>query len=927
LEISCPGCQRNIPYEDEPPKFCHQCGHSLSDPTNHSTQNDADVTIAPSVPAALPDESTLGDLFGPYRLVRWLGAGGMGVVWEAVDTATGRRVALKRLSRAVAADENQVQRFLREGQLAAQISNPKVTFIYTAGEYDGQPYIAMELMPGETLADRVKKCGSLPVAQAVDGMLDVIEGLEAAHKLGLIHRDVKPSNCFMDADESVKIGDFGLSKSLVTTEANLTQTGTFLGTPSYAAPEQIRAGELDERTDIYAVGATLFNLLTGRTPFEGDAMSVTAQIITDDAPAVRELNAKVPQDLSQVIAKCLEKDPAKRFSDLGQLKAALLPFGSGRQSLATVGRRMAGYMIDMVMLQLISVVSLGSIGAIIGMQSAIARQTTDDIQRQIAPISFWGGTIVWGVIILYFGVAEGCFGRSIGKRLMGLRVVDGEGQRPGILRGLLRAFILPGYLGFGPAYMAFLKPAIGATSQVLIGLQSTLVNLVPLGICASTMRVRNQFRGLHGFISGTRVTRLETGEKQLPVPVVMPKNQPIEPRTFGSFETNQVMGKSAGGEVLLGRDVPLNRNVWIVVSDNEAAPSLARINLTRMARQRWLEGGQLPRQRRWDAFEAIEGVPIQTFVGIDQQADWQDYRQIMLDVAIELREALDDQTLPPKLSLPQVWIHRNGHAKLLDRELVNLVPQDQPSPDAEANHEVSRDAEAFGLLKELGSLLSRTHVFPMSAQHFLAALADRESSRDSIEWAIKQLESLKKDMGSLAWDSRMGILGVTIGTEFPLYNLIASFAFLSCFYQLPIPNQWKLVVGLAISLIVPGILGYLFAGGPIFRFMGIRVCDRKGRPARKLTCFFRSVLSWWPLLGVTGAFLTLMIVGEISMNGGRTEPGSYAEYIKDNDLYVLGTLFLTFIFPLLIAAGALFGLWKPKRGLVDRLLGTQLMPE
>jgi len=153
----------------------------------------------------------------------------------------------------------------------------------------------MELMPGRTLSDIIDEEGALPVPRAVDLILDVIDGLDAAHAAGVIHRDVKPSNCFLDRDGRVKVGDFGLSKSLVS-DAHLTRTGAFMGTPLFAAPEQVRSGTVDERTDIYSVGATLFYLIAHRGPFTGDATAVIAQIASDPAPSIRSLCPAVPKD-------------------------------------------------------------------------------------------------------------------------------------------------------------------------------------------------------------------------------------------------------------------------------------------------------------------------------------------------------------------------------------------------------------------------------------------------------------------------------------------------------------------------------------------------------------------------------------------------------------------------------------------------------
>jgi serine/threonine protein kinase len=201
----------------------------------------------------------------------------MGTVYEAEQLATGRRVALKMLEQQLDSSELR-QRFLREGRLAASVNHPNSLYVFGSEEIESAPVITMEIAGSGTLNDKLKKRGPFPVRSAVDAILDVISGLEAAFASGVLHRDVKPSNCFVSPDGSVKVGDFGLSVStLATGDSWATATGVILGTPAFAPPEQLRGDELDVRADIYSVGATLFTLLTGRAPFEGkNAVQVVA---------------------------------------------------------------------------------------------------------------------------------------------------------------------------------------------------------------------------------------------------------------------------------------------------------------------------------------------------------------------------------------------------------------------------------------------------------------------------------------------------------------------------------------------------------------------------------------------------------------------------------------------------------------------------
>ena len=242
MEFRCPECEHMTSYVTAPPKFCPECGTPNRMPKQPSSPPE-DVTIAPSKtkPAisAQREPAKANSRIASYRLVRPLGSGGMGVVWEAIEDTTERRVALKTIHSHSLADSETIQRFVREAKLAAKISHANVTFIYGAGEHEGKHFIAMELMPGDTLADKVAAEGPMQIADGVDAILDVIDGLISAHRLGLIHRDVKPSNCFVAEDGTVKVGDFGLSKSTAQTDLALTQDATFLGTPSYSPPEQI----------------------------------------------------------------------------------------------------------------------------------------------------------------------------------------------------------------------------------------------------------------------------------------------------------------------------------------------------------------------------------------------------------------------------------------------------------------------------------------------------------------------------------------------------------------------------------------------------------------------------------------------------------------------------------------------------------------
>ncbi len=982
-EISCPSCEQVIKYSGAPPRFCQNCGEGLgstpsqaSAPSAHVDadvtmvpQTDAtdlgDVTIAPTGPVIKPDVPCgEGDIVGPYQLIRWLGAGGMGTVWEAIETKTGRRVALKRLSKTMANDDTYVMRFVREAQTAAQISHPKVTFVYGAGETDGQPYIAMELMPGRTLEDQVKEEGPLSVARATDNTIDVVEGLAAAHQLGMIHRDVKPSNCFLDTDETVKVGDFGLTKSYLNNDVSLTQTGTFMGTPSYAAPEQIRGGALDERADIYSVGATLFYTLTGRTPFKGDAMSVTAQIITDPAPSVRDFQENIPKGLDAVVNKCLAKEPAKRYQTLEELRLALVPYASKQNSIVAIGRRLAAFMVDMSLIYIVHTAIVLSYAIISSVYAQMIQQVAlmdylKQMMESMPRFSVYANLTLLVGSILYFAIFEGFFGRTLGKRLMGFRVIDHEGQSPGFLKSLVRATALPGCFGICFVYFLWATTNFGPALTPAANMGSLLVNtsiysLIVLA-CLSTMRAANGLRGAHGLMSGTKVIQPFVGQMRIKVPVVQPVKSDFRLMQFGPYESRQLMGESALGQVFLGHDEPLKRDVWVLQRESGSEPKLERINLSRITRQRWLEGGFLKDGQRWDAFEAVDGVPIQVLAGIKNMADWTQYRQLMLEIVDEVREALEDGTLPAALALPQIWMDKKGHARLLDKQLVHAVDDHfdhgiSPMP----NTSVEPVEQAVTLVKRLGILIQRTTILPESAQEFLSELDKRPANTSTLAWASNRLNSLSAKLPSMTWDNRIGILAASLGVELVIFVILTGLIFLFCFYIAPVSTNLKLIIGVGLSLVIPIFFGYRFRGGPVFHFMGVQVCDLLGKPSSKLICGIRNAISWFPIICSVGFLYTSLLLSEFyfqnneptkldgaanielfqagASGGEKIVPqvdvdASLADDLMHEPNVLFALLIVMVICTLMAVFGLLISIVSPKRGMVDLLLRTQLMPK
>jgi serine/threonine protein kinase len=271
-----------------------------------------------------------------YRRVRLLGRGGMATVELAHDTELDRPVAIKRLADNLAANEEYKRRFLREARLAARLSNPNIVAVYDAGAENGVPFIVMEYVEGETLGDLLQRRGRLDPAEAVALALQACSGLETAHQAGLVHRDIKPQNLLIAPEGTLKIADFGIARSLDGTQ--LTQAGTVLGTAGYLAPEQAAGEPVTAVADIYALGAVLYELLTGRPPYEADSLAELFVKQTEGSiTPLRELAPAAPARLEDAVMRALARVPEYRYESAAALAAELAATGTG----GTVERSLA----------------------------------------------------------------------------------------------------------------------------------------------------------------------------------------------------------------------------------------------------------------------------------------------------------------------------------------------------------------------------------------------------------------------------------------------------------------------------------------------------------------------------------------------------------------------------------------------------------
>jgi uncharacterized RDD family membrane protein YckC len=625
------------------------------------------------------------EVVGGYRLLRRLGGGGMGSVYEAEDLRSGKKVALKLVLPEYADSPAAVERFRQEGRLASSLAHPRCVFVLAADEDAGRPYIVMELMPGHTLEDLVRDKGPLPVEEAITRILDVIDGLREAHRQGLIHRDVKPSNCFLEADGRVKVGDFGLARSQES-QSRLTRTGTFLGTPLFAAPEQIKMETVDAQADVYSVAATLYFLLCGRAPFEsGDTLATLARIVSDDPPPLRSVRPELSGALERVVMRGLQRERARRWHDLDEFRAALLPFVPQRTALGGLGFRALAYLVDSVVLKIGQLPLVFALFWLVG---------GDDFS-QILDLRLMSGLSLLGsvVSVFYFTLGEGLWGSTLGKQVFRLRVWAKGSDVPGLPRALLRAGIFQVLM-----HLSSLPPLVGILLgwEVKLGsfeptavMQANLLNVLNVGMVViafllllSTARSRNGYRCLHDVLSGTRVVRLPEPEKcRFLAPVGEMAIHPAEsaPGRLGAYTVRGALRWGNDGGVLLGEDTSLGRRVLLWLRPLSEGPlSPARREVARPGRLRWLAGGT-DGAWHWDAFLVSPASPLKGLIAAGGPLPWSDVRVLLEQLTDELVAGNEAGTLPRDLSLTRVWVQNSGQVVLLDMALE--VEADRTSQD------------------------------------------------------------------------------------------------------------------------------------------------------------------------------------------------------------------------------------------------------
>lgn len=801
-----------------------------------------------------------------FELLAELGRGGMGIVYRARELSTNRVVALKVLPWSMHDKETAFDRFHREAVLAASISDPRCVFVYGAHTFEGSPAIAMELVEGQTLEQVIAKGKPIAIDQAVRWTIELLEGLEAAHRANVLHRDVKPSNCFLDSRGHVKIGDFGLSRS-IESQVHLTEPGQFIGSPLYAPPEQIRGREVDERSDLYSAAATLYFLLAGRPGWEGtNVQEVFARILSEPPDDLLKLRPDVPRALVRIIQRAMSKDPQNRQASVQALREELHPFAESAPAAHPV-RRFAAYLVDAV------VVSLPA-GLILGWVTSSMGFKPDE------PTALWTSFLISQVLyLLYYPLLEGLWGCSVGKWALGLRVVCVDSGTPALPPAILRTFVY--LLPYWPPIL-LLGPGHAWTVAA-----NTLLPLLLL----ITGRKRNGWRCLHELASGTRTT-----QKTLPFPrfssQLVPVNRPT--RSIGEHQgilglhrLESLVADTDCGQLYTAEDAMLSRQVWILASK---APLQLEHGSTSGAHLHWLASFE-EAGHHCQVLESPGGDTLLRWHAAQNEIPWETTLRLLL----ELSRALATSTGSHRIG--QVWMDRNARIKLLEFSI----------EEGEAHRMEPMELLGFVARLLIGERRELPRDMPGNGDRVLRRILGMEHGYSQLSLLISDLEMLTRTPFEVSRRQRIfqvtsTLLGMVVLALVHFVAFAAVYASSGLDFQGAIghPDMARM---LSLSVLACAglfsIISMFTRGGVLFRIFGLMIRDLRGRPAGAWLCGLRTFIGFIPVTVSAGIlFLDL---------------GADARWVLVVTLLTIGTLIASTI------------VW-PRAGLVDRLLGTRIVP-
>jgi len=678
---------------------------------------------------------------------------------------------------------------------------------------------------------------------------------------------------------------------------------------TFSPLEQLRNEPLDFRADVYSVTATLFFLLTGRAPFEGESwVTSVAKAASEPAPDLRRLRPDAPGSLARLVRRGLHADRGRRFQSLDELRLALTREVPARLTSATLGLRVGAWLID---------------EAVLGFRFLVP---WDEVLG-VGTLANIGGFIAWTAIsVTYFALSEGYGGASLGKRILRLRVFRGDGlELAGVKRAAWRALLMA--MAFAVPRLA-ITPLPATAPRDLIQAFGTMVGLLAL---AWPMRPTSGFRGLHEWASGTRVVQLPWPEPPLTFPSLRPVRESLArpenvPDHVGPYRIRGLVSRHEGRVFLDATEDALGRHVLISLDANEAPLTAARRELARPARLRWLTAGE-GLGGKWDAFLAPAGSPIEHLVSPREPLPWAKVRPVLEQLAGELLDAQRDGSLPPELTLDQVRVQEDGRVQLIDWPL-------SASP---------RIATPLQLVQRVAALLLEGRVprdgelpralrapVPGHAVPILDRLTGVRDPGPSLEAFVADLDATRNAPRAVGTAQKIGYLAVLVVLHsvglllmFAPTFLLQSVArqdqskitnLVGRFWDLqtagPQSRLWAIGTFLSMPVIFwPAVWvmwAYVFRGGFGYGLTGLRLVRQDGRAPTRLQCAFRILLVWMPL--------TLLL---LVANFLRSQIEVYHDMADTVTWSAVG----------LLGVFAYFSVLFPSRSPHDWLAGTWQVPE
>ncbi|MFO0944005.1 MAG: protein kinase [Pirellulales bacterium] len=729
----------------------------------------------------------IGSVIGGYKIVSALGQGGMGRFFRA-DDSSGRPVAIKLLSPDLARSSEALARFKQEGLIASQINHSRCVFVHRVDEESGTPFIAMELMTGQTLKDLIVQKGPLPFAEAVRLILQCIEGLVEAHSRGMIHRDIKPANCYLDTHGNVKIGDFGLARSLVS-DSELTQTGAFIGTPLFASPEQLLGQNIDVRSDIYSLTATLYFLLAGKAPFESPhAAQVIARIASSDPPPFSTVEIEVPEELERIVMKGLSRDPATRYQSFIEMQTELMALLAPKPETANVVRRVIAALADHFLLSIL----IGTMSILI-----LPKWIMEGESKLLANL------VGAGVTAIYFLFAESLFSTSLGKAAMRIHIADARtGRRPTLGRVFVRVLSFSFVsVVIELVFFAILYVTGWIRSDIVQGLTIALASPLTWLLYFVTWRSKGRRQMLHDWLSRTEclipappvIQNTELDIPEFVLPVV--KSQHPLPETLGRFRIrNQIDVPGADDSIrwLNGDDPALERSVWIAVTnDTEIDYEQQQCTKDPSTRLRFIEQS-VEGSQRWYAYVAPEGIPLKECLAHGVHFAWPVTSFVFRQLLNHFHSVKNTNLVASVSKLSDWWIDRAGRLSIvsLDSAIHNNPPAaclEQIQAENATNYrELIQSVSLLALPKnhrlrkkfckqktgEYFCLLAREALPPLRSLNFCESIASGKHM-PSLQTLESQLVQLNRGSHAVTSKTRFFNSILSVAFSVPLLSAVA----------------------------------------------------------------------------------------------------------------------------------------------------------